>query len=82
MQRLPSWMNKMSIEDPVELMAHGTHHFSVARQLDGSNREEDPFIVAKRQLKRMNPHFVMVGEVRDLSQPGCSATLPVPACVR
>lgn len=70
MQRLPSWMNKMSIEDPVELMAHGTHHFSVARQLDGSNREEDPFIVAKRQLKRMNPHFVMVGEVRDFESAG------------
>nr|WP_255640232.1 ATPase, T2SS/T4P/T4SS family [Cupriavidus sp. EM10] len=55
MQRLPGWMNKMSIEDPVELMARGTHHFSVSRHLDGANREDDPFIVAKRQLKRMNP---------------------------
>ncbi|QET04064.1 pilus assembly protein (plasmid) [Cupriavidus pauculus] len=70
MQRLPGWMNKMSIEDPVELMAHGTHHFSVARKLDGSNRAEDPFIVAKRQLKRMNPHFVMIGEVRDFESAG------------
>ncbi|GJG97751.1 ATPase, T2SS/T4P/T4SS family [Cupriavidus pauculus] len=70
MQRLPDWMNKMSIEDPVELLARGTHHFSVSRQLDGANREEDPFIVAKRQLKRMNPHFVMVGEVRDYESAG------------
>ncbi len=70
MQRLPDWMNKMSIEDPVELMARGTHHFSVARQLDGANREDDPFIVAKRQLKRMNPHFVMIGEVRDFESAG------------
>jgi len=70
MQRLPSWMNKMTIEDPVELMARGTHHFSVARQLDGANRDEDPFIVAKRQLKRMNPHFVMIGEIRDFESAG------------
>lgn len=70
MQRLPAWMNKMSIEDPVELMARGTHHFSVSRQLDGANRDDDPFIVAKRQLKRMNPHFVMIGEVRDFESAG------------
>jgi hypothetical protein len=54
MQRLPSWMNKMSIEDPVELMAHGTHHFSVA-PAGWVQPGRDPFIVAKRQLKRMNP---------------------------
>ncbi|MGA3976947.1 ATPase, T2SS/T4P/T4SS family [Ralstonia nicotianae] len=70
MQRQPRWMNKMAIEDPVELLAEGTHHFSVARTLDGANRDVDPFIVAKRQLKRMNPHFVMVGEVRDYESAG------------
>lgn len=70
MQRLPDWMHKMAIEDPVELLAKGTHHFSVARTLDGANRQEDPFIVAKRQIKRMNPHFVMIGEVRDFESAG------------
>lgn len=70
MQRLPAWMNKMAIEDPVELLAEGTHHFSVSRTLDGANRDEDPFIAAKRQIKRMNPHFVMVGELRDHESAG------------
>ncbi|QUN31803.1 Flp pilus assembly complex ATPase component TadA (plasmid) [Cupriavidus sp. KK10] len=70
MQRLPAWMNKMAIEDPVELLAEGTHHFSVSRTLDGTNRDEDPFIAAKRQIKRMNPHFVMVGELRDHESAG------------
>ncbi|MBB1631161.1 pilus assembly protein [Cupriavidus sp. UME77] len=70
MQRQPGWMNKMAIEDPVELLANGTHHFSVSRTLDGANRDEDPFIAAKRQIKRMNPHFVMVGELRDHESAG------------
>ncbi|MGT2491323.1 ATPase, T2SS/T4P/T4SS family [Cupriavidus basilensis] len=70
MQRQPGWMNKMAIEDPVELLAKGTHHFSVSRTLDGANRDEDPFIAAKRQIKRMNPHFVMVGELRDHESAG------------
>ncbi|MFJ1254380.1 ATPase, T2SS/T4P/T4SS family [Cupriavidus sp. CuC1] len=69
MQRQPGWMNKMAIEDPVELLAKGTHHFSVSRTLDGANRD-DPFIAAKRQIKRMNPHFVMVGELRDHESAG------------
>ncbi|MCY0852974.1 ATPase, T2SS/T4P/T4SS family [Cupriavidus sp. D39] len=70
MQRLPAWMNKMAIEDPVELLAKGTHHFSVSRTLDGANRSEDPFIAGKRQIKRMNPHFVAVGELRDHESAG------------
>lgn len=70
MQRLPAWMNKMTVEDPVELIAPGTHHFSVSRTLDASNRDEDPFIAMKRQIKRMNPHFVMVGELRDHESAG------------
>jgi len=70
LQRQPGWMNKMTIEDPVELLAEGTHHFSVSRTLDGANRDEDPFIAVKRQIKRMNPHFVMVGELRDHESAG------------
>ncbi|MFP3756341.1 ATPase, T2SS/T4P/T4SS family [Cupriavidus sp. SIMBA_020] len=70
MQRLPGWMNKMTVEDPVELIAPGTHHFSVSRTLDSGNRDEDPFIAMKRQIKRMNPHFVMVGELRDHESAG------------
>ncbi len=70
MQRLPAWMNKMTVEDPVELIAPGTHHFSVSRTLDSGNRDEDPFIAMKRQIKRMNPHFVMVGELRDHESAG------------
>lgn len=70
MQRLPAWMNKMTVEDPVELIAPGTHHFSVSRTLDAANRDEDPFIAMKRQIKRMNPHFVMVGELRDHESAG------------
>ncbi|WP_029043716.1 ATPase, T2SS/T4P/T4SS family [Cupriavidus sp. WS] len=70
MQKLPDWMHKMAVEDPVELLARGTHHFSVARTLDGANRDEDPFIAVKRQIKRMNPHFVMIGELRDHESAG------------
>jgi type II secretory ATPase GspE/PulE/Tfp pilus assembly ATPase PilB-like protein len=54
----------------VELIAPGTHHFSVSRTLDSGNRDEDPFIAMKRQIKRMNPHFVMVGELRDHESAG------------
>lgn len=60
---LPDWMEIMTIEDPVENLIPNTDQFSVSYSL--SNNDEDPFVAAKRQTKRMDPDAVMVSEIRD-----------------
>lgn len=60
---LPDWMEIMTIEDPVENLIPNSDQFSVSRSL--SSEDEDPFVAAKRQTKRMDPDAVMVSEIRD-----------------
>lgn len=60
---LPAWMEIMTIEDPVENEIPNTDQISVSRSL--SSGDEDPFIAAKRQTKRMDPDAVMIAEIRD-----------------
>lgn len=60
---LPKHMAKYTIEDPVENYIPGADQFSVSRSL--AEEDGDPFIVAKRQTKRMDPDAVMIGEIRD-----------------
>lgn len=60
---LPDWMEIMTIEDPVENLIPNSDQFSVSRSLSSS--DDDPFVAAKRQTKRMDPDAVMVAEIRD-----------------
>ncbi|WP_321820763.1 MULTISPECIES: GspE/PulE family protein [unclassified Burkholderia] len=68
MTMLPDWMARYTVEDPVEYDIPGAAQFSVSRGLSEEGR--DPFIVAKRQLKRMDPDAVLVGEIRDKESAG------------
>ena len=63
MDMLPSWMSKYTVEDPVEYIMPGVCQISVSRNL--SEREKDPFLAIKRQLKRLDPDAVLIGEIRD-----------------
>lgn len=69
MMGLPDSMNKVAVEDPVELVTPGVHHFQVARSPDDKT-DEDPFLVFKRMIKRMNAHVVWVSEMRDAASAG------------
>ncbi|CAB3734906.1 hypothetical protein LMG22037_05915 [Paraburkholderia phenoliruptrix] len=64
MASLPMTMAKYSVEDPVEYLIPGVRQFNVSRSL--TDTEEDSFIAWKRQLKRMDPSAVLIGECRDL----------------
>lgn len=68
MSMLPPWMAKYSVEDPVEYLIPGAIQFSVSRSL--SEQDGDPFLAVKRQLKRMDPDAVMIGEIRDHESAG------------
>jgi general secretion pathway protein E len=68
MTMLPDWMARYTVEDPVEYTIPGAQQFSVSRALNEEGR--DPFIVAKRQLKRMDPDAVLIGEIRDRESAG------------
>lgn len=63
MAMLPDWMEKMTVEDPVENLIPDTDQFSVSRALN--SEQGDPFIAVKRQTKRMDPDAVMIAEIRD-----------------
>jgi general secretion pathway protein E len=58
-----------SVEDPVEYDMPGVVQISVSRTLndDGSH---DPYMAAKRQLKRLDLNAVLIGEVRDALSAG------------
>lgn len=60
---LPDTMAKYSVEDPVEYLIPGVRQFNVSRSL--TETEVDSFIAWKRQLKRMDPSAVLIGECRD-----------------
>ncbi|UTY55860.1 GspE/PulE family protein [Massilia sp. erpn] len=60
---LPDWMEIMTVEDPVENLIPNSDQFSVSRSL--TSDDEDPFLAAKRQTKRMDPDAVMIAEIRD-----------------
>lgn len=64
MAGLPATMAKYTVEDPVEYLIPGVRQFNVSRSL--TDTEGDSFIGWKRQLKRMDPSAVLVGECRDL----------------
>lgn len=68
MSMLPDWMSRYTVEDPVEYIMPGTAQFSVSRTL--SDHESDPFVAVKRQLKRMDPDAVLIGEIRDRESAG------------
>ncbi|TET01710.1 GspE/PulE family protein [Burkholderia cepacia] len=68
MSMLPSWMKKYTVEDPVEYRIPGTVQFNVSRALD--DKETDPFIAVKRQIKRKALDAALVGEVRDSESAG------------
>lgn len=68
MSMLPSWMCKNTVEDPVEYLIPDTVQFSVSRSL--TSQGDDPFLAVKRQLKRMDPDAVLIGEIRDAESAG------------
>lgn len=68
MSMMPAWMAKYTVEDPVEYISPGTSQFSVSRTM--SEQGGDPFLAVKRQLKRMDPDVVMIGEIRDHESAG------------
>lgn len=63
MDMLPSSMAKYTVEDPVEYIMPGVSQISVSRNL--SDRSQDSFLAIMRQLKRLDPDAVLVGEIRD-----------------
>lgn len=63
MAMMPDWMEKMTIEDPVENLIPDTDQFSVSRSLN--SEDGDPFIAIKRQTKRMDLDAAMIAEIRD-----------------
>ncbi|MBC3871445.1 GspE/PulE family protein [Undibacterium oligocarboniphilum] len=65
---LPETFSKYTVEDPVEYLMPGVDQFSVSRNL--SDQTSDPFIAVKRQLKRMDPDAVLIGEIRDRESGG------------
>lgn len=58
-------MAKYTVEDPVEYLMPGVDQFSVSRAMTSSKDDVDPFLAVKRQLKRMDPDAVLIGEIRD-----------------
>lgn len=68
MTMLPESMAKYTVEDPVEYIIPGTTQFSVSRAM--TDVGADPFIAVKRQLKRMDPDAVLIGEIRDRESAG------------
>jgi general secretion pathway protein E len=68
MSMFPQWMAKYTVEDPVEYIMPNTSQFPVSRTL--SERDDDTFLGAKRQLKRMDPDAVLIGEIRDRESAG------------
>ncbi|CAJ0807016.1 GspE/PulE family protein [Ralstonia thomasii] len=68
MTMLPETMAKYTVEDPVEYIIPGCTQFSVSRTL--TDVGADPFIAVKRQLKRMDPDAVLIGEIRDKESAG------------
>lgn len=63
MSMMPDWMSRYTVEDPVEYLMPGTSQFSVSRSM--TDKDSDPFLAVIRQLKRMDPDVVLVGEIRD-----------------
>lgn len=63
MDMLPSWMSKYTVEDPVEYIMPGVCQISVSRNL--ADRTKDAFLAIMRQLKRLDPDAVLIGEIRD-----------------
>lgn len=68
MMMLPDWMARYTVEDPVEYRMPDVTQFSVSRTL--ADNESQPFLAAKRQLKRMDPDVVLIGEIRDTESAG------------
>ncbi|MGT2460231.1 GspE/PulE family protein (plasmid) [Cupriavidus basilensis] len=68
MTMLPSTMAKYTVEDPVEYIIPDTTQFSVSRSMNDTGH--DPFLAVKRQLKRMDPDAVLIGEIRDHESAG------------
>jgi general secretion pathway protein E len=68
MSMLPDWMAKYTVEDPVEYIMRDTSQISVSRKMD--DQDGDPFLAVKRQLKRMDPDVVLIGEIRDKESAG------------
>lgn len=68
MSMIPDWMAKYTVEDPVEYIMPNTSQFSVSRTM--SEQGNDPFLAVKRQLKRMDPDVVLIGEIRDEESAG------------
>lgn len=68
MSMMPDWMALYTVEDPVEYIMPRVAQFSVSRVM--SDQGTDPFLAVKRQLKRMDPDAVLVGEIRDKESAG------------
>lgn len=68
MSMMPDWMALYTVEDPVEYIMPRVAQFSVSRVM--SDQGTDPFLAVKRQLKRMDPDAVLVGEIRDEESAG------------
>ena len=60
---LPDNMSVYTVEDPVEYLIPGVDQFSVSRNL--SDHNSSSFLAVTRQLKRMDPDAVLIGEIRD-----------------
>ncbi|QOU76429.1 Type II/IV secretion system protein (plasmid) [Janthinobacterium sp. HH102] len=59
-------LKRYSVEDPVEYIMPGVRQISVQRGVDDDDEEvRRKFIAALRQLVRMDPDVLMVGEIRD-----------------
>lgn len=63
MAEQPEYLNRMTFEDPIENYLPGVKHFTFSRRL--GDRSDDAFLIGQQQLKRMNPHYMHVGELRD-----------------
>lgn len=60
------YLKRFSVEDPVEYIMPGVRQISVQRGVDDDEEEvKKKFLAALRQLVRMDPDVVMIGEIRD-----------------
>ncbi|MBL8510983.1 MAG: Flp pilus assembly complex ATPase component TadA, partial [Betaproteobacteria bacterium] len=64
LKMLPKHMSKYTVEDPNEIEDDELDQIQISRSLTDQS-DEDPFLPIKRQLKRLDPDVVLVGELRD-----------------
>lgn len=55
-------MSKYSVEDPVEYIIPGVIQISISRGLSDT---DNAFLETMRQIKRLDPDVVLIGEIRD-----------------